>query len=354
MPQNFSAAQPHAAPEVTTFLYDQFERPLMDLRLSLTDSCNFRCPYCMPKNSRPLSNSLHDRLDLTLGERLRLIKILAELGVSKIRITGGEPLLYPHLLEFIRDIRKISLIHDIALTTNGSLLRLFAAKLKHAGLHRLTVSVNTLDKNTFAKMTGRRGRLNRVLDGIHAAESAGFSPIKINAVVQKGINDRDIVGLTRYFTGQGHIVRFIEYMDTGITNDWQPNEVMPNSEILAVLQNHFFLEAVEPQRYGETATRYRVRDGKGEVGFISSVSNPFCSTCTRLRLSADGKIYTCLFSAEGKNLAVLLRDGASDAEIKAVIAKTWGSRADKYSENRSLFRSLNDPISRLEMYQIGG
>jgi cyclic pyranopterin phosphate synthase len=291
---------------------------------------------------------------LSLAEILRLIGILSRLGVRKIRITGGEPLLRPGLPDFIRDLAAIPMIDDIALTTNGVFLPQWARSLKSAGLKRLTVSLDTLDASIFRKFSGNRGNLEDVLKGIQAAEAAGFEHIKINVVVQQGVNDHTLMDIVDRFRGTGHIVRFIEFMDVGTCNHWQKEAVIPNLQIFKDIHARYPLMPVEASYYGEVAERYRYADGQGEVGFISSVTQPFCRSCTRLRLSPDGKLYTCLFSGRGTDLQTPLRAGVSETDLENILRDVWTRRDDRYSENRSLFRSLQKDIPKVEMYQIGG
>ena len=344
-----------SAQKSTAIITDQFQRPLHDLRISVIDRCNFRCNYCMPEEEYPRHyNFLKKNEWLSFEEILRLVRLFASLGVEKIRLTGGEPLLRPKLSELIEKLSKISGIDDLSLTTNGSLLKEHASALKNAGLHRLTVSLDTLDEKTFQKMNGGKASVNEILKGIEAAEKAGFDSIKINSVIQRGVNDHDILDLVKYFKGTGHIIRFIEYMDVGNCNHWDLKDVVPSKEIIALINKHFPLKPAESNYYGEVASRYLFVDGTGEVGFISSVTQPFCGTCTRARLSTDGKFYTCLFASEGKNLRVPLRSGASDEELFNLIKDVWSKRVDKYSENRYLFRSLKEKSHKVEMFQIGG
>ncbi|MDZ4241764.1 MAG: GTP 3',8-cyclase MoaA [Candidatus Omnitrophota bacterium] len=334
---------------------DQFQRPLHDVRISVIDRCNFRCPYCMPEDEYSHAYTFLDKQEwLTFGEILRLAKIFVRLGAAKIRLTGGEPLLRPDLPELIRQMTKINGIEDLALTTNGWFLAEKAAELKAAGLHRLTVSLDTLSEKTFQTMSGGKGSVGRVLDSIGAAALCGFSAIKINTVVQKGVNDATVLDLVERFKGTGHVLRFIEYMDVGTCNHWQNTQVVPSRELYRIINERFPLRPVEGNYFGEVAERYEFTDGTGEIGFISSVTQPFCGTCTRMRLSTDGKIYTCLFAGEGTDLRGPIRDGASDDELYAIVKKVWQGRMDKYSENRWLFRSLKATSKKIEMFQIGG
>jgi cyclic pyranopterin phosphate synthase len=342
-------------PQTPQPLLDIFRRPMQDLRISVIDRCNFRCNYCMPEEEFGKHYSFLQRQDwLTFGEITRLTKLFVSLGVSKIRLTGGEPLMRPDLNELIENLSDISGIDDLALTTNGSLLAGQANDLQKAGLRRLTVSLDSLDETTFKKLSGGRGSPTEVLSGIAAAEQAGFKGIKLNAVIQKDINEHTVMDLVEYSRRSGHILRFIEYMDVGNCNHWESSAVVKSKILLAQINACYPLEAVEPNYYGEVAERYRFKDGAGEIGFISSVSQPFCGTCTRLRLSTDGKLYTCLFATIGTDLRMPLRNGATDAELTALINAAWNKRDDKYSENRYLFRSIKGQNPKIEMFQIGG
>lgn len=334
---------------------DSFNRPMHDLRISVIDRCNFRCTYCMPEQNYPRHYTFLRKRDwLSFDEIARLTRLFVQSGVTKVRITGGEPLLRPRVEDLVAQLTTVSGIEDLALTTNGSKLAEKAGQLKKTGLSRLTVSLDTLDERIFREMNGYRSRVQAVLDGIRAAEEAGFQKIKINAVIQKGVNDQTVMPLVEHFRGTGHIVRFIEYMDVGNCNHWESRKVVPNLKILKRIHSRYPLEPVERSYFGEVAERYRFVDGHGEIGFISSVSQPFCGTCTRLRLSTDGKVYTCLFAAEGTDVRAPLRSGADDAALLQIINNLWQKRADKYSENRTLFQSLKLKPSKVEMYQIGG
>jgi cyclic pyranopterin phosphate synthase len=334
---------------------DTLGRPLHDLRLSVTDRCNFRCTYCMPQDHEDHKPQfLPMGKWLSFAEILCLVGVLSRLGVKKIRITGGEPLLRPGLPDLIHELAAIPMIDDIALTTNGVLLPQWATALKSAGLQRLTVSLDTLDALIFHQFSGNRGNVNDVLKGIKAAEAAGFTQIKINVVVQKGVNDHTLMDLVEYFRGTGHIVRFIEFMDVGTCNHWQKEAVISNVQILKEIHQRYPLMAVDASYYGEVASRYRYVDGQGEIGFISSVTQPFCQSCTRLRISPDGKLYTCLFNGKGIDLQTPLRAGASPKDLEGIIRDVWTRRNDRYSENRFLYRSLQKDLPKVEMYQIGG
>ena len=338
----------------TANLFDQFQRPLQDVRISVIDRCNFRCTYCMPEEDLSHYNFLKGKEWLQFEEIVALTKVLVKLGAAKIRLTGGEPLLRPKLFELIAQLAAISGIEDLALTTNGSLLAQQARELKKAGLHRLTVSLDTLDEKIFQKMSGDRGTAAQVLEGIQEAQRVGFQSIKINTVVKKGVNDQTILDLVKYFKGSGQVVRFIEYMDVGNCNHWQNAHVVPSREILEMINAEFPLKALGAQYFGEVAERYEFADGSGEVGFISSITQPFCGSCTRARLSTDGKLYTCLFASQGTDLRTPLRSGSSPEQLEMIIKDIWGKRMDKYSENRSLFQSLKEKPPKVEMFQIGG
>lgn len=328
---------------------------MRDLRISVTDRCNFRCPYCMPAEIFGESYQFLPKEEiLSFEEITRLARIFVSLGVNKLRITGGEPLLRIDLHSLVAMLAAIEGVEDLTLTTNGYLLAQQAQQLKEAGLMRITVSLDTLDEEIFKKMNGRGFGPRRVLQGIERATAMGLSPVKINSVVQKGINDGTIVELARYFKGTGHILRFIEYMDVGNRNGWKWDEVMPAAEIIQRIDAEMPMEALESNYRGEVARRYRYRDGGGEVGVIASVTQPFCGDCTRSRLSTDGTIYTCLFANRGRSLKDPLRAGATDAELRDIIASIWGRRVDRYSEERTELAALQNAPQKIEMYQIGG
>jgi GTP 3',8-cyclase len=332
---------------------DTLDRPLRDLRLSVTDRCNFRCPYCMPRERfHEQYRFLKSNERLNFDEILRLARIFVELGVVKLRITGGEPLLRPGLADLVGDLTSLPGIKDVALTTNGVLLTQQAAALAAAGLQRVTVSLDSLDPAVFAAMSGGFGSVDDVLGGIATAERYGLSPIKINAVIERGLNDHTALDLVEHFRHTGIIVRFIEYMDVGNRNDWQASRVVPSQELLARIAERWPLQAVEPAYASEVARRYAFDDGAGEIGFISSVTQPFCGDCSRARLSSDGKLYTCLFAAEGADLRAPLRGGANDAELAALIGAIWEQRADRYSELRDELRARN--VQHVEMNHVGG
>ena len=332
---------------------DKFGRPFRDLRISITDRCNFRCPYCMPEEIYGDRYEFLPRADLlTFEEITRLASIMVGLGAVKVRVTGGEPLVRSQVERLIGQLAGVEGVRDLAMTTNGYLLAQKAQILKDAGLRRLTVSLDSLDEEVFAQMNGRGFGPQRVLEGIEAAEKAGLAPIKINAVVQKGVNDHTIVDLARHFKGSGHTVRFIEYMDVGTLNGWRLDDVVPADDMVSLIDAEMPLEPVESSYRGEVAERYRYKDGGGEIGIIASVTKPFCGDCTRLRLSPDGSIYTCLFTSVGMDLRGPLRAGASDAELARLVSGRWGVRDDRYSEERASMTEM--PREKVEMYHIGG
>ena len=334
---------------------DTFNRPLRDLRISVTDRCNFRCAYCMPAEIFGESYQFLPKGEiLTFEEIARLSRRFVALGVNKLRITGGEPLLRTNLHRLIAMLAALDPSLDLTLTTNGYLLPQQARPLKDAGLQRITVSLDTLDDDIFRRMNGRGFPVQRVLGGIDAAAAVGLAPLKINAVVQKGVNDHTIVALARHFQGSGHIVRFIEYMDVGNRNGWKWDEVVPAAEIIRRIDAELPLEPLAGNYRGEVANRYRYRDGTGEIGVIASVTQPFCGDCTRARLSTDGKLYTCLFAANGLDLREPLRAGTTDDELTARIQTLWSRRADRYSEERTELAPMQNRRPKVEMYQIGG
>jgi cyclic pyranopterin phosphate synthase len=297
---------------------------------------------------------LDKRQWLSFEEIVRLAKVFVGLGVSKLRLTGGEPLLRPNLDVLIRQLSVIPGVEDLALTSNGSMLLQWAHRLKAAGLHRLTVSLDTLDETIFYRMNGQKVEVKDVLEGIRVAEKCGFSPIKINAVIQRGINDHTILDLVKYFRGTSHSVRFIEYMDVGNQNHWDNAQVVPSGEIISLIDAEFRLQRISGTQDGGTSEIYRFKEGLGQVGFISSVTKAFCGTCNRLRLSADGKLYTCLFATHGTDLGGPLRNGASDEFLGDMIRNVWNKRDDRYSEIRSEIRHDSHASPKVEMYQIGG
>jgi cyclic pyranopterin phosphate synthase len=334
---------------------DALGRPLHDLRISVMDRCNFRCPYCMPKetfhdNYRFLKSSER----LSFEEITRLTRLFTRLGVKKVRLTGGEPLLRTNLSDLVGELTAIEGVRDVALTTNAVLLAQHAVQLKANGLNRITVSLDTLDPDIFKRMSGGFAELDRVLAGIQAAVDAGLAPIKINAVIERGLNDHTALDLLERFRGTGIIVRFIEYMDVGNRNHWSLERVVPSKELVARIGERWPLQAVQQNYRGEVAERYAFVDGGGEVGFISSVTNAFCGDCTRARLSSEGVFYTCLFANSGVDLRAPLRQGASDDELLDLIRNTWQRRGDRYSELRSTLQPGEQPLRKIEMYYIGG
>jgi cyclic pyranopterin phosphate synthase len=340
---------------VDNHVFDQMNRSLRDLRISVTDRCNFRCTYCMPEEKYHRHFKFmktEERLDF--GEIVRLARLFAGAGVRKLRITGGEPLLRPALGDLIGDLRALPGIEEIALTTNGVLLAQHAAGLKAAGLDRVTVSLDALDAKIFREMSGGRGGLARVLDGVEAALEANLAPVKINAVVQRGVNDEVVPELLDYFRHTGVIVRLIEYMDVGNINHWRESDTVPSAELRARIGERWPLRAERRNYDGEVATRHLYEDGAGEIGFISSVTEPFCGSCHRARLSSDGQLFTCLFATAGTDLRQPLRDGASDEELASLISRVWSRRSDRYSEKRALLHRHGREIQKMEMYYIGG
>jgi GTP 3',8-cyclase len=334
---------------------DRLGRPLHDLRISVMDRCNFRCPYCMPKEQfHEHYRFLKSQERLSFEEIVRLARLFATLGVRKLRLTGGEPLLRTNLADLVGDLTDIPGIDDIALTTNGVLLGQHAVDLHANGLKRVTVSLDTLDKEVFARMSGGFGALEQVLSGIDAAIAAGLTPVKINAVIERGLNDHTALDLVERFRGSPVIVRFIEFMDVGNRNHWRPELVVPSRELAARIHERWPMQPISQNYHGEVAKRWRFDDGGGEVGFISSVSQPFCGACSRARLSSEGKFYTCLFATHGLDLRAPLRAGADDAEVLQLIRGVWGNRTDRYSELREELRRTAPETKKIEMNYIGG
>ena len=332
---------------------DTLGRPLHDLRISVMDRCNFRCPYCMPREQfHENYRFLKPAERLSFEEILRVTRVFVDLGVRKVRLTGGEPLLRPNVSELVGELSALEGVEDVALTTNGVLLAKHAAELKANGLKRVTVSLDSLDPAVFAKMSGGFQGIEQVLEGIQAAVDSGLTPLKINAVVERGMNDHTALDLVERFRGTGVIVRFIEYMDVGNRNHWSLDRVMPSHELMQRIHARWPVHAAAGNYRGEVAERYVFDDGSGEVGFISSVTQPFCGDCSRARLSSEGVFYTCLFAASGTDLKAPLRDSASDAELTDLIRNVWLGRADRYSEQRST--QTEDPRRKIEMYYIGG
>ena len=331
---------------------DRLGRPLRDLRVSVTDRCNFRCPYCMPKTVFGRDHAFLPRAEiLSFEEITRVVGAAAALGVTKVRLTGGEPLVRRDLERLVAMLAAVEGISDLALTTNGTLLAAKARALREAALSRVTVSLDSLDEDVFRAMNDMGVPLARVLEGIAAARDAGFAPVKLNTVVKRGVNDHGLVQLARFARANGLIVRFIEYMDVGTTNGWRLDDVVTAAEIVAAIDAALPLEAIDPNYPGEVARRYRYGDGGGEIGVIASVSQPFCGACSRARLSSEGELYTCLFGRRGHDFRALLRGGASDAEISARLSAVWRTRADRYSEIRTLETTRRPKV---EMSHIGG
>ena len=331
---------------------DRRGRPLRDLRISVTDRCNFRCGYCMPRDVFGADHAFLPRSELLSYEELgRLVGVFADLGVSKIRLTGGEPLLRRDIEVLVSLVASTPGISDVALTTNGSLLAGHAQSLREAGLHRVTVSLDSLDPTVFAAMGDTNVPLSRVLDGITAAAEAGLTPVKLNTVLRRGMNEAGLLELVEFARDGGYVLRFIEYMDVGSTNGWDRSQVVASAEVLDRVAAVHPVEPVAAGRPGEVAQRWRYLDGRGELGLISSVSMPFCGTCTRARLTAIGELYTCLFAAHGSDLRALLRSGVGDEALHATIASVWGAREDRYSELRSLNTAH---LPKPEMSYLGG
>ena len=357
MPQKVISIRPHShssdakAPRFEGGrLVDTLSRSMRDLRISVTDRCNFRCTYCMPREVFDANYKFlpHDAI-LSFEEIARLARVFVGLGVEKIRLTGGEPLLrkdLPRLIEMLSPLGA-----DLTLTTNGSTLAKHARALKEAGLDRLTVSLDSLDETTFRAMNDADFPVEKVLDGITAAGNAGFAPIKINMVVKRGVNDHQVVEAARYWRDSGHILRFIEFMDVGSTNGWRMDDVIPSSVVVRRVSEAFPLEQVEANYTGEVAERWRYKDGAGEIGVISSVTQAFCRDCTRMRLSTEGSLFTCLFAQQGHDLKTMLRDGAHDDDIRDRIAAVWQARSDRYSEVRTAETAKS---RKVEMSYIGG
>ncbi|GAB6515413.1 GTP 3',8-cyclase MoaA [Bacillus sp. S70] len=332
---------------------DKLQRPLKDLRISVTDRCNFRCRYCMPEEIfGPDYSFLSNDKILSFDEIERITRIFVSLGVRKLRITGGEPLLRRGLPKLIERLNKIDGVEDIGLTTNGSLLKKFAPDLYKAGLSRVTVSLDSLEEDRFFYLNGNRSKVQRVLEGIQAAAEVGMK-IKINMVVQKGKNEQDILQMAQYFKENKHILRFIEYMDVGNYNGWELGEVISKQEIVDTIHQVMPLERIEANYSGEVATRYRYIGSDEEIGIISSVTDSFCSSCTRARISAEGKLYTCLFASKGNDLRELLRSEHTDEDITDVVRDIWNNREDRYSDER-LNHTNKKTIPKIEMSHIGG
>jgi len=338
-------------------LVDPFGRTIRDLRISVTDRCNFRCTYCMPKEIFGPDYAFLPRSEvLTFEEIERLARVFVDLGVEKLRLTGGEPLVRRDLavlVEMLAALRRPNGERlDLTLTTNGSALRALAGRLAGAGLQRVTVSLDSLDDATFSAMNGVDYPVAKVLDGIAAANEAGLGPIKINMVVRRGINETSVLPMARWARDEGVILRFIEYMDVGHTNGWRLDDVVPAAELVAAVNTEMPIEELPPRYRGEVATRWRYRDGSGEIGLIASVTAPFCGDCTRARLSAEGRLYTCLFTGEGHDLRAVVRDpAASDDTLREAVAAVWRVRDDRYSEDRT---EATSNLPRIEMFAMGG
>lgn len=332
---------------------DRYARPMRDLRISVTDRCNFRCVYCMPKEVFGQDYPFLERGELLTFEEIdRLARVFVALGVNKIRLTGGEPLMRRQLHSLIAMLSGIEGLDDLTLTTNGSALtESKAVQLREAGLKRLTVSLDSLDDRVFSVMNDVHFPVQKVLGAVEAAVRAGLSPVKVNMVVRRGLNEGGVVEMARRFKGTGTIVRFIEYMDVGSSNGWRMDEVVSASEISTLIGAQMPIEPVDPNYRGEVAQRWRYQDGQGEIGIISSVTHPFCRDCSRARLSADGKLYTCLFATQGRDLKSALRQGGSDSEISDLVSSVWGRRDDRYSEIRS---ESSRKLPKVEMSYIGG
>jgi cyclic pyranopterin phosphate synthase len=331
---------------------DTLGRPLHDLRISVTDRCNFRCVYCMPRAVFGPDHAFLPRAELlTFDEITRLVAVFTRLGVEKVRLTGGEPLVRKGLPSLVSTLAAIDGVRDLTLTTNGVLLSQQAAALKEAGLHRVTISLDADDDETFMRLNDARVPVAAVMAGIQAAEDAGLGPIKLNMVVKRGWNEHAILPMARRFRGTGRILRFIEYMDVGHSNGWRLDDVVTADEILSTISSEFPVEPMPPTKRGEVAERFRYLDGGGEIGVIASVSRPFCGACDRARLSADGQLYTCLFATGGHDLRALVRGDASDAVLEGELRRIWEVRDDRYSEIRS---EATVALPKVEMSYIGG
>jgi cyclic pyranopterin phosphate synthase len=331
---------------------DTLGRPVRDLRVSVTDRCNFRCVYCMPKEVFGRDHAFLPRAEILDFEEIeRVVRAAVALGVRKVRLTGGEPLVRRNLETLVGMVAGVQGVEDLTLTTNASLLAPKAQALADAGLHRVTVSLDALDDETFQRMNDVGFPVTQVLDGVAAAEAAGLAPIKVNAVIRRGLNEHAVLDLARHFRGSGTTVRFIEYMDVGHSNGWRLDDVVPAAEVVAAIDARWPLEPIDAEYRGEVAQRYRYRDGAGEIGVISSVTQPFCGDCTRARLSADGQLFTCLFATSGHDLRGLIRSGASDAELADALRAIWVGRSDRYSELRTLDTV---DLPKVEMSFIGG
>jgi cyclic pyranopterin phosphate synthase len=341
-------------------MVDQLGRPLRDLRISVTDRCNLRCPYCMPREVFGPGFQFLERSELLSFEEIaRVARALAGQGVVKIRLTGGEPLLRREIERLVEMLACIEGVAEIALTTNGLLLAAKARSLRDAGLSRVTVSLDALDRETLARMSGAAVAPERILAAIDAAAEAGLRPVKVNMVVRRGFNEHCVAAMAEHFRHSGHVLRLIEYMDVGSSNGWRMDDVVPGTEIRALIEERWPLDELPPSSVGEVASRYRYRDGAGEIGLIQSVSKPFCGACSRARLSADGKLYKCLFATAGHDLRALLRGGAGDGELDRRLEEIWSGRSDRYSAERSELLRAGDmeaeaSAAKIEMSYIGG
>ena len=338
-----------------TTVNDTYNRPLRDVRVSVTDRCNFRCPYCMPAEIFGERYRFLPREELlTFEEIVRLVRIFVDLGAVKVRLTGGEPLVRKSIESLVEQLADVDGIEDLTMTTNAYLLPSMAQTLKDAGLQRVTISLDSLDDEVFRKMNGRNFGVDTVLKGLEAAERVGLTPIKINAVVQRGMNEHTLVDMARHFKERGHILRFIEYMDVGTLNGWRMDDVVSANQIVSMIDAELPLKPIEANYHGEVARRYRYKDGAGEIGVIASVTQPFCGDCTRLRLSPEGSIVTCLFANVGTDLRAPLRSGATDDDIAEIITRRWRIRDDRYSEQRASMTEELRSREKVEMYHIGG
>lgn len=336
-------------PNLTPLPLDRLGRPLRDLRLSVIEACNFRCDYCMPADRVPDDYGFDSASRLSFDQIETLVRGFARAGMRKLRITGGEPLLRRNLPALVARLAAVPGIDDLALTTNGSLLARQAQALRDAGLRRLTISLDAWEPEVFRRLSGGRGEIAKVLEGVRAAEAAGFESIKFNCVVQRGVNDDQVLPLVEYFRGTGHVMRFIEYMDVGTCNGWDRTRVVPSAELHGLIHARWPLRSLDPQHRGEVAERHAFEDGAGEVGFVSSVTSPFCADCNRARVSADGHLYTCLFAGGGVDLKPALAGG--ELAMAEHVAGLWSRRADRYSEERGTGRGSG---RRVEMFLIGG
>ena len=333
-------------------LEDRLGRPLRDLRISVTDRCNFRCTYCMPREIYGSAFRFLPQTDLlTFEEITQLARVAISLGVTKIRLTGGEPLLRRDVERLVGMLAGLEGLHDLTLTTNGSLLAAKAVDLAAAGLRRVTVSLDSLEDGVFARLNDVDFPVARVLEGIDAAEHAGLAPIKVNMVVRRGLNETSVLPMARFARERGYVLRFIEYMDVGHTNGWALEEVVPSAEVIAMIATELPLEPLAPQYPGEVASRWRYLDGSGEIGVIGSVTQPFCGACTRARLTAEGELFTCLFGTRGTDLRTPLRAGVDDDGLRRRLVDVWSHRTDRYSELRS---AATVDLPRVEMSRIGG